>query len=732
MKYRFLLFSSLLASATVFAQAPAKQVKIAPESNKQLEPAGTPVLMNEGTGQGLTEEEGPILFTEDFGTGAGQWTNVSQNSSSAIWEYRGTSTTPTNATGSQGAYAGTSTPIASPTTSNGFMIFDSDYYDNGGTAGNFGGGPMPAPHDAALTSPEIDCSTESGVLLTFYSYFRHYDANGFVIVTNDNFTSSDTVWNGSDFHDVNTASASDEFVKVNISDVAAGSSTVKIRFVFNGQGNATPTGYYFWMIDDINVVGAADFDLAVTESYFRGAGESDYSAMYSNFYNQLPVSQASSATLKLGALITNSSDAAMTNSVLSADVSGAGTFSGTSAPTTYSTFGEEDFATVTTTYAPSATGNYVVEFSVAADSTDDYPEDNTLEKEFNVTDRTFAWDDGEVGGGISWSSGSHSMFSVFEFFAADTVSAIEFGIWSSATFASDDGAVVEVGMWNIDYDIDGTTGDTNNFALGTPLFTPKFRVMTSDEYTDGTTNDLVRVGLDEPLAVPAGRYLVGYKRSSGTIRTATSDYGWTPLGSWVDADADGVIDGWTANLPIIHVETWSQDICANANIIIDADIICNNAEWTADIDASVFNGTEPYSYEWNTGSDDEDITVDAEGTFTLTVKDANFCEESATFPVANGDINCNLSTGSLNGASFSFTVLPNPNNGVFSVAFEAAKSETVNVEIQSLKGDLVYTSSMNIANGTTTSIDLNGLASGVYVMQVSNETGTTFEKIIIE
>lgn len=727
MKYRFLLISSLLASATVFAQAPAKQVKITPESSKTLTPASAPVLSNEGMNSGFTEDEGPILFEEDFATGLSQWSNVSQNSSSAIWEYRGTSTTPSNSTGSIGAYAGNSTPIASPTTSNGFVIFDSDYYDNGGTAGNFGMGPYPAPHDAALTSPSIDCSTESGVLLTFYSYFRHYDANGLVIVSNDNFASADTVWNGSDFHDVNTASASDEFVKVNISDIAAGESDVKVRFVFNGQGNTTPTGYYFWQLDDIAVVGAADFDLAVTETFFMGAGSWNRNFLFSNFYNQIPNSQASNAEMTLGAAIVNSSDATMTNAVVAGDVSGTGSFSGTSNAATYSTFGEVDTVDVTTTYTPSSgEGAYTVEFSVSADSTDDYPEDNYIEKEFNVTERTFAWDDGEVGGGISWSSGSHSMYALMEFFADDTVSAIEFGIWSSSTFASDDGAVVEAGIWEMVW-----TNDSNA-SLGDPVGSPAFRVMTSDEYTDGSNNNLIRVAFDEPVAISAGQYLVGYKRSSGTIRTATSDYGWTPLGAWVDVDSDGTIEGWTANLPIIHVETWSSDVCAGTNIIVDADITCNPDEWTADIDASVFNGNEPYTYEWSTGSDDEDITVDAEGDYTLMVKDEDFCEGSETFTVANGDIACNLSTGKLNEVGFSFTVLPNPNNGVFNIAFEAAQSESVNMELQSLKGDVVFAQSMNISNGATKSLDLSGLASGVYVMKIASEKGSTFEKIIIE
>lgn len=728
MKYRILLFSSLLASATVFAQVPAKQLTIKAETDMQLKQATTPVLANEGMDLRLTEDEGPILFSEDFSNGAGQWTNASQNSSAAVWEYRGTSTTPSNSTGSQGAYAGTSTPIASPTTANGFMIFDSDYYDNGGTAGNFGGGPMPAPHDAALTSPDIDCSGESGVLVTFYSYFRHYDANGLVIVTNDNFTTADTVWNGSDFYDVNSASASDDFVKLNISDVAAGSSTVKIRFVFNGQGNQTPTGYYFWQIDDIAVVGAADFDLSLDETFFRGAGSSNKSFMYTNYYNQLPAKQAAATSFKYGAAITNSSDATMSNVVVEANVSGSGTFSGATTPATYSTFGEVDTVTVTTSYSPTAEGNYVVDFSVAGDSADDYPADNNLEKDFNVTERTFAWDNGEVDNAWSWSNGTQSIFQIFDFETADTISAIEFGIWSSATFDSEDGSVVEVGIWEVAWE-----DDSSNVQLGTPLVSPIFRIMTADEYITASTTspNLIRAAFDAPVAVPAGQYIVGYKYASGKIRTAASDIP-SVISTWVDADSDGSIDGWTDICPLIEIETWSQDICASSNLIVDADIICNNAEWTADIDASVFNGTEPYAYEWSTGSTDEDITVDEEGTFTLTVKDANFCEASATFPVANGDINCNLSTGVLNGASFSFTVLPNPNNGVFNIAFEAAKSESVNVEIQSLKGDVVYTAAMNIANGTTKSINLNGLASGVYVMQVSNATGTTFEKIIIE
>ena len=80
------------------------------------------------------------FWSEDFANGIpATWTN-----STAPWVYRGPSTNPGVTVGSQGAYSGissgNSSPIASSTASNGFIIFDSDYYDNNGVPGNMGSG----------------------------------------------------------------------------------------------------------------------------------------------------------------------------------------------------------------------------------------------------------------------------------------------------------------------------------------------------------------------------------------------------------------------------------------------------------------------------------------------------------------------------------------------------------------------------------------------------------------
>ena len=123
-----------------------------------------------------------VIWSETFGNGipTGWSTSGTANGSAntnAVWVYRGPSTTPSNATGSRGAYAGPAStgqlPILSPTASNGFVIFDSDYLDNAGTVGNFCAASgiavlACAPHYSTLTTSTINLQQHSNVELRFY------------------------------------------------------------------------------------------------------------------------------------------------------------------------------------------------------------------------------------------------------------------------------------------------------------------------------------------------------------------------------------------------------------------------------------------------------------------------------------------------------------------------------------------------------------------------------------
>ena len=88
------------------------------------------------------------IWSEDFANGIpNTWVNQGFDQDLAtggltpnplcVWEYRGPNTTPDNTTGSRGQFAGSGPTISSPTQSNGFIIFDSDYLDSDGISGNF-------------------------------------------------------------------------------------------------------------------------------------------------------------------------------------------------------------------------------------------------------------------------------------------------------------------------------------------------------------------------------------------------------------------------------------------------------------------------------------------------------------------------------------------------------------------------------------------------------------------
>jgi len=184
-----------------------------------------------------------------------------------IWEYRGLSTLPASGTGSRGAYAAGTQAIQSPTRTNGFMIFDSDWLDNNGSP--TGTGIWASPHRGMLVTPAIDLSAYDFVNLSFYQYYRRFGGPGgaqsatgtyLLFSRNNGLTWSDTLALNSNIA-VNSSTPNNNFQRVNISSYVGGEDSVKIAFLFNGD-------YYFWMIDDIAVEQAPRVDMSITDTKF--------------------------------------------------------------------------------------------------------------------------------------------------------------------------------------------------------------------------------------------------------------------------------------------------------------------------------------------------------------------------------------------------------------------------------------------------------------------------------
>lgn len=208
-----------------------------------------------------------VIWSEDFSNGIpAEWTQES-NPEAAVWEYRGPSTNPSSVAGTRGSCVSAGDqfgpPIESATASNGFIIFDSNYWDdNLGPCGNFGVGPAPGPHVASLTTPSIDLTDFESVGLRFNQYCKNFQAE-----TRIEYSLAGGDWQVLWVNNVplnSGESPKNRIDRLNVSPQLGGQSDVRLRFVFDGN-------YYFWMLDDIEV-----FELLQNNLYVESATYGDF------------------------------------------------------------------------------------------------------------------------------------------------------------------------------------------------------------------------------------------------------------------------------------------------------------------------------------------------------------------------------------------------------------------------------------------------------------------------
>lgn len=129
------------------------------------------------------------------------------------------------------------------TRSNGYANFNSDAMGNDGK-----------PEDASITSKAINCTGHDYVAIEFQSLFGQYNASeGKLFVSNDSI-------NWTEVYSVNSSSpVNPEIIRLDITSVAAGNSTVYLRFNYTGNYDLS------WSIDDIKVYEPATLDVAVNK-----------------------------------------------------------------------------------------------------------------------------------------------------------------------------------------------------------------------------------------------------------------------------------------------------------------------------------------------------------------------------------------------------------------------------------------------------------------------------------
>ncbi len=483
-----------------------------------------------------------LIWSEDFANGIPQDWTQNGTPAQALWEYRGPNTAPPDSVGSRGCWAGPNQsgnlgdPINSPTRSNGFMIFDSDFLHSNGDRATNGQGTVPAPHVGRLRTDTIDLSGQSGAELGFYMYARRFQAAWYVAISTDGgvtFPDSVEVFPASELP-VNSSTDQNAYYRANISNYVANESEVVLEFVFDGSvSNSNGSGRYYWMIDDIEIVTPPENSLLFTRATAPGTtGEApehdvifDGEASYPKYMH---IASSQQVPITFDSNIYNYGTNTQTNVGLEVEVwDGTNLITTLTSPTvaSLSSFDTAYYTTLTTNaWTPSADGAYTLVYKAVSDSLTSAT--TTTADTFNiwVGDDQYGLDDRVADNYFGTNTGTNGMIAIgvlYHLENGDQNGLVYLdGVEMQMSCLTDSTADMEIAI----YDSAGFVFNTGFPSSSSPLFSKVFTF-------DGTIPcNLAYFSFQDasgmPVALPEGSYYVIASlfpnATDGVIRFANS------------------------------------------------------------------------------------------------------------------------------------------------------------------------------------------------------------------
>lgn len=223
------------------------------------------VNMEIGRNDPVDNFTGEIIYEEDFNGGINDWVATVESCGNGVgtegielWRWKGNNLV-------EGPCIGNGFAPGFPTQCNGFMAFESSLADSGGAGcggAAVGSGPCPAPHVGILTSPQIDLSTSAaaGYSVRFKQLTLNFFSQYFLSWSYDGGATWDEVALNTDIG-VNEFNAPENDI---ISVPLPGSidaSNVILRFRFEAD-------YYFWAIDEVQVIAQEANNLQVNSNFY--------------------------------------------------------------------------------------------------------------------------------------------------------------------------------------------------------------------------------------------------------------------------------------------------------------------------------------------------------------------------------------------------------------------------------------------------------------------------------
>jgi hypothetical protein len=329
----------------------------------------------------------PIYYWDFADSIPSGWTNSGQ-SALARFEYRGPNTTPSNAVCSRGSCGSGTLPPNSLTQSNGFMIFDSNYWDdNDNQCGGLGTGQDPAPHNAWMITNTLDFSGQTNVYITYQQQLRSYSASVKVYVSTNNGSTWTEITALTQSGIINSPNV--QWKTANVSSWVANQSAVKFKFQFQGT-------YYHWCLDDIALYVPSYNNLELSLPQFTNYNElADpfVNPMYDVYPSFMP------PLVFPNAHIANLGTYDQTNVVLNnktINLTTATTIANNNtSPITLASGASINLNTNSVNIGP-VTADYQVTYSVTQTEVDENPANNTDTLDFSIHPYRLQYDEGET------------------------------------------------------------------------------------------------------------------------------------------------------------------------------------------------------------------------------------------------------------------------------------------------------------------------------------------------
>jgi len=234
-----------------------------------------------------------------------------------------------------------------------------------------------------------------------------------------------------------------------------------------------------------------------------------------------------------------------------------------------------------------------------------------------------------------------------------------------------------------------------------------------------TTNTVCSGQSDGTITITATGGTPNYQYNIGTGNQPSNSFSGLAANSYVVTVTDG------NNCTSITNATVNDAILVSG-VVTNVTHVTSGSDGAIDI--TISNGNPPYSFVWSgpngfTSNDEDPATLEP-GTYSVIVTDA--CGDEVTL----NNIVIENQVGLQEQESITFSIYPNPSNGILNLQFSEMSAESYNISIMDVTGRVVFV--QNDLNNDNYILDLSNTANGTYMLLVSAGTANSIKRIVLK